>query len=146
MHKFLFARAALILLFAIVTLLQIFSFPGQFAHMRRVEGISLLLEILLTALVALLLLSAQLSIFFIWKLIGFMQQNRFFTGEASNWINRLVGVLKLATLLPLTLILVIAPQADDPGVLVLLIAISLFVFSTFLIASLLRDQIRIKTE
>jgi hypothetical protein len=146
MHKFLVARAALILLFAIVTLLQIFSFPGQFAHMRRVEGISLLLEILLTALVALLLLSAQLSIFFIWKLIGFMQQNRFFTGEASNWINRLVGVLKLATLLPLTLILVIAPQADDPGVLVLLIAISLFVFSTFLIASLLRDQIRIKTE
>jgi hypothetical protein len=146
MHKFLVARAALILLFAIVTLLQIFSFPGQFAHMRRVEGISLLLEILLTALVALLLLSAQLSIFFIWKLIGFMQQNRFFTGEASNWINRLVGVLKLATLFPLTLILVIAPQADDPGVLVLLIAISLFVFSTFLIASLLRDQIRIKTE
>lgn len=146
MHKFLVARAALILLFAIVTLLQVFSFPGQFSHMRRVEGISLLLEILLIALVALLLLSAQLSIFFIWKLIGFMQQNRFFTGEASNWINRLVGVLKLATLLPLTLILVIAPQADDPGVLVLLIAISLFVFSTFLITSLLRDQIRIKTE
>ena len=61
-NKVLFARLSLAALFLIVTVLQVFSFPGQFAHMRRVSGISLLLEILLTVLVAALFLFAQTMI------------------------------------------------------------------------------------
>jgi hypothetical protein len=54
----------------------------------------------------------------------------------------LVGTLKVATVFPVLLILIIAPQADDPGVLVLLAAITLFVVTVFVISSLLRDQIQ----
>lgn len=146
MYKFLFARSTLFLLFGIITLLQVFSFPGQFSHMRKVEGFSLLQQVILTGIVALLLLSAQFSIFCIWKIVGYMEHNCFFSLEAFGWVDRLVRTLKWATLFPLTLIVVVAPQADDPGVLVLLVAISLFVFSTFLIASLLRDQIQMKVQ
>ena len=58
--KVLYARTSIILLFAIVTMLQIFSFPGQFAHMRRVGSIELLFEIWLTLLLAIWLFTAQL--------------------------------------------------------------------------------------
>jgi hypothetical protein len=132
------------LLFLIVTVLQIFSFPGQFSHLRKVEGFSLLFELALTFIVGALFLAAQIVIFSILKVIGFMEKNLFYTEKSFNWIKKIVNVLKVAQFLPCALILLIAPQADDPGVLVMLTAITLFLFSLFLIASLLRDQIKIK--
>jgi hypothetical protein len=149
------ARISFALLFFIVTVLQLFSFPGQFAHLRKVEGFSLLLEVegfslllelALTFIVGALFLSAQIVIFSIFKLINFMEKGNFFSGESIRWVNRIVKVLKWALLLPCSLILIIAPQADDPGVLVMLTAITLFIFSLFLISSLLRDQIESKRE
>ena len=67
-NRLLVTRVALALLFFIVTVLQIFSFPGQFAHMRKERGISLLFEIILTLAVALLFLCAQVAIYSLWKL------------------------------------------------------------------------------
>jgi hypothetical protein len=51
LNRFKVARFSLLALFGIVTVLQLFSFPGQFSHMRRVNGLSLLIEILLTLVV-----------------------------------------------------------------------------------------------
>ena len=60
-------------------------------------------------------------------------------------MNRLVLALKAAVAFPIILILIIAPQADDPGVMVMLTAITLFIFTIFIVSSLLRDQIQSKT-
>lgn len=144
MYSYKVARIFLALLFVIVTTLQIFSFPGQFAHMRRVQGFSLILEISLTSIIACLFFSAQIAIFSFWKLIGYMERNEFFSMSSLHWINRIVNAFKVTRLFPVLLILIIAPQADDPGVLVLLVAITLFVCSLFVITALLRDQIRLK--
>lgn len=141
-NKFNFARISLIPLFAIVTLLQIFSFPGQFAHMRRESGISLVIEIALTLTFASLLLCAQLSIFSLWKLIRHIEDGTFHSPSSYLRMNRLVAYLKAAIVFPVILILIIAPQADDPGVLVLLTAILLFLVNLYLFSSLLRDQIQ----
>lgn len=141
-NKFNFARISLIPLFAIVTLLQIFSFPGQFAHMRRESGISLVIEIALTLTFASLLLCAQLSIFSLWKLIRHIEAGTFHSPSSYLRMNRLVAYLKAAIVFPVILILIIAPQADDPGVLVLLTAILLFLVNLYLFSSLLRDQIQ----
>jgi len=73
-----------------------------------------------------------------------MEKNAFYSPEALIWINRIVKTLKIAQLIPFALILLIAPQADDPGVLVMLTAITLFLFSLFQISALMRDQIAIK--
>ena len=141
-NRFNFARISLIPLFAIVTLLQLFSLPGQFAHMRRESGISLVIEIALTLTFASLIVCAQLSIFSLWKLIGHMKAGTFYSPGSYNWMNRLVAYLRAAIAFPIILILIIAPQADDPGVLVLLTAILLFLVNLYLFSSLLRDQIQ----
>ena len=144
MSKFRLARTSFALLFLIVTVLQLFSFPGQFSHLRKVEGFSLLFELALTLIFGALFLAAQIVIFSILKVIGFIEKNLFYTENSFGWIKKIVTVLKVAQFLPCALILLIAPQADDPGVLVMLTAITLFLFSLFLITSLLRDQIKIK--
>ena len=144
LNKILIARLSLAALFLIVTVLQVFSFPGQFAHMRRASGISLLLEILLTVLVAALFLCAQIAIFSLAKIVSHIHENTFYSSNSYIWMNRFVSTLKIATLFPISLIFIIAPQADDPGVLVMLMAITIFVFTSFVISSLLRDQIQSK--
>ena len=142
--RYLVARVSLALLFFIVTVLQLFSFPGQFAHMRKESGISLLLEIILTLAVAFLFLCAQVAIYSLWKLISYMQSSTFYTTTSLNWINRFVTAVRTALIFPILLILIIAPQADDPGVMVMLSAITFFVGSIYLMSSLLRDQIQSK--
>lgn len=125
-------------------MLQLFSFPGQFAHMRRETGISLFLEIALTGVVALLLLAAQFIIFSLWRLVSFMERDELFTASSLVWMDRIVNALIVALAMPLLLFLLIAPQADDPGILVLLTALTLFLLAFFSFASLLRDQFRSK--
>jgi hypothetical protein len=143
--KFLLAKVALIGLFTIVTVLQVFSFPGQFAHMGRINGWKLILEVALTLLVALLFLCAQVAIFSLGKLVKHIESGTFYTTNSYTWMNRLVLALKAAVAFPIILILIIAPQADDPGVMVMLTAITLFIFTIFIVSSLLRDQIQSKT-
>jgi len=145
-NRFLVTRVALALLFFIVTVLQIFSFPGQFAHMRKESGISLLIEIILTLAVAFLFLCAQVAIYSLWKLIFHMQSSTFYSSASLNWINRFVAAVRTALIFPILLILIIAPQADDPGVMVMLAAITFFVGSIYLMSSLLRDQIQSKVD
>ena len=143
--KFLLAKVALIGIFTIVTVLQVFSFPGQFAHMGRVNGWKLIWEVALTLLVALLFLCAQVAIFSLGKLIKHMESGTFYTTNSYTWMNRLIHALKTAVAFPIILILIIAPQADDPGVMVMLTAITLFIFTIFIVSSLLRDQVQSKT-
>ena len=144
LDRFKVARLSLIALFGIVTVLQLFSFPGQFAYMRRTSGLSLLIEILLTLVVALLFACAQIAIISLWKIINHIEQGRFHSRTSYLWMNRLVLSLKTASLFPILLILIVAPKADDPGVMVLLIAITLFIFTLFQISSIFRDQIQSK--
>jgi hypothetical protein len=143
--KFLLAKVALIGIFTIVTVLQVFSFPGQFAHMGRVNGWKLIWEVALTLLVALLFLCAQVAIFSLGKLVKHMESGTFYTTNSYTWMNRLIHALKTAVAFPIILILIIAPQADDPGVMVMLTAITLFIFTIFIVSSLLRDQVQSKT-
>ena len=143
--KFLLAKVALIGIFTIVTVLQVFSFPGQFAHMGRINGWKLIWEVALTLLVALLFLCAQVAIFSLGKLVKHMESGTFYTTNSYTWMNRLIHALKTAVAFPIILILIIAPQADDPGVMVMLTAITLFIFTIFIVSSLLRDQVQSKT-
>jgi hypothetical protein len=130
------------MLFLIVTMLQLFSFPGQFAHIRRETGISVFLEIALTGIVAILLLAAQFIIFSLWRLVSFMEGDELFTARSLVWMDHIVKALTVALAMPLLLFLLIAPQADDPGILVLLTALTLFLLALFSFSSLLRDQFR----
>jgi hypothetical protein len=56
-------------------------------------------------------------------------------------MERLLLAFKTATVIPICLFLMIAPQADDPGFLVVLSIVTLFIFSLTTVTSLLKDQI-----
>ena len=135
------ARLGIIALFLMITMLQVFSFPGQFAHMRTLHRIDLLFEVILTLLVGLWLTCGQLALFFLWKLIDLMSNDAFYTHESLRWIDRLLIAFKGAVIVPGFLFALIAPQADDPGFLVMVVAVALFLFMLYITTALIRDQI-----
>ncbi|MFM8673326.1 MAG: hypothetical protein ACKODD_08540, partial [Candidatus Nanopelagicus sp.] len=106
--KILYARSSIILLFSIVTMLQIFSFPGQFAHMRRVGSIELLFEIWLTLLLAIWLFAAQFALLCLWKIVGQISLNSIYSNSALKWLDRLVQAFKYALITAITVFISIA--------------------------------------
>ncbi len=144
--RFIAARGGFVLLFLGLTLLQLFSFPGQFQHMRRTQGLSLIFEIALTLVVGLWLLCGQSALFTLWKIVGEMQADRFFGEQSLLWIDRLLLALKAACVIPCILFVMLVPQADDPGFFVMLTILTLFLFTLATVASLLRDQIKSKAS
>ena len=146
MWKIKYAKLSIVLLFAIVTMLQIFSFPGQFAHMRRIGSIELLFEIWLTLLLAIWLFTAQFALLCLWKIVGQISINSIYSNSSLKWLDRLVQAFKYALITAITVFISIALQADDPGAPVMLLALTLFISTLFVATSLLRDQLRSKHD
>ena len=140
--KYRLARLLIIPFFVLITVLQVFSFPGQFNQMREVKSIEFLLELFLTLLVGGWLLCGQIALVILWKLLGKMQQNQFFSISSLKLLDRLVLVTRIAALVSLVLFTALIWQADDPGFFVLLTSIGLFLVTFHLVIDLLRNQIR----
>jgi len=138
------AKSSFLFLFLGLTLLQFLSFPGQFAHMRRSQGISLVIEIALTIVVGLWILCGQVALYCLWQIVESMRRNRFYSAENLKWIQRLLMSFKVASVIPAVLFLILIPQADDPGFFVILTIVALFIFSLTATTSLLKDQIAAK--
>ena len=139
--RFVVAKAGFLFLCLGLTLVQILSFPGQFQHMRRTQGMSLLIEVALTIVVGLWILCGQVALFFLWQIVESMRRNRFYSTENLNWIARLLISFKVASVIPVVLFLILIPQADDPGIFVMLTIVALFIFSLTVTTSLLKEQI-----
>ncbi len=144
--KIRYAQASVILLFAIITMLQLFSFPGQFAHMRKMGNFELIFEIWLVLLVGFWLLSAQFGLLCLWKILAQIKSNTLFDAISILWLTRLVKTLGYALFVGIILLLTIAVQADDPGAPVLLTAITLFISTLYISSSLLLDQVKLKSD
>jgi len=144
--KFIFARVSIAGLFFIVTVLQVFSFPGQFNYSRRQGEINTVTQIALTIFLGSWMLAVQIGLISILKIVNHMQLGRFFTANCFNWIVRLAFAMKYSAFVPVGLILIIAPRADDPGIMVVLLTLFLFSTSLAVFASLIRDQIKFKIE
>lgn len=144
--KIRYAQLSIILLFAIITMLQLFSFPGQFAHMRKLGKIELIFEIWLVLLVGIWLLSAQFGLLCLWKILAQIKSKTLFDPISILWLSRLVKTFKYALFVGIALLLTIALQADDPGAPVLLTALTLFISTLYISSSLLLDQVKLKRD
>jgi len=142
--RFVVAKAGFLFLFLGLTLVQILSFPGQFQHMRRTQGMSLLIEVALTIVVGLWILCGQVALFCLWQIVESMRRGQFYSAGNLNWIARLLMSFKVASLVPAVLFLMLVSQADDPGFFVMLTIVALFIFSLTATTSLLKDQIASK--
>ena len=144
--KILYARSSIIFLFTIVTILQIFSFPGQFAYMRTVGSIELLFQIWLTLLLAIWLFTAQFGLLCLWKIVGKIENSSIYSKGSLKWLGRLVQAMRYALITGAVVFFSVAIQADDPGVAVMLIALNLFISTLFVATSLLLDQLSVKSD
>ena len=144
--KILYARSSIIFLFTIVTILQIFSFPGQFAYMRTVGSLELLSQIWLTSLLAIWLFTAQFGLLCLWKIVGKIEHSSIYSKGSLKWLGRLVQAMRYALITGAVVFFSVVIQADDPGVAVMLIALNLFISTIFVATSLLRDQLSVKSD
>ena len=109
-------------------------------------SIVLLFEIWLTLLLAVWLFTAQFALFCLWKIVAQITSGSIYNKSSLQWLDKLVQAFKYSLITALTVFLSIAVQADDPGAPVMLIALTLFISTLFVATSLLRDQLRSKSD
>jgi hypothetical protein len=114
--------------------------------MRQTQGLSLVFEVALTLIVGLWLLCGQFALFALWKIVGEMKADTFYSLKNLAWLERLLLAFKTASVIPIAIFLMIAPQADDPGFLVVLSIGTLCILSLTATTSLLKDQIEMKAR
>jgi hypothetical protein len=135
-------QAALVLLFALLVLLQWFSFPGQFAHMAREHPDQADLRWPLTAFVGVEILCIQIVVVCTWRLLSMVRQDVIFTSSALRWVDAIVVALATAWVLAAAGSLWAVWGADDPGTPLLLFVVLLVAGAFGLVVVVLRELLR----
>jgi Protein of unknown function (DUF2975) len=143
-------RICLVVLFVILVVLQVMSFPGQFAYMARQNPEDAYLRWPLTALAAYWLLCAEVVVIATWRLLSLVTSDRIFSDSSFRWVNAIIAAIGAAWLVLAALWLWVGWHADDPGVplLMFLLVVGLAVFGLLMIVmrSLLRQATNLRTD
>ena len=143
-------RICLVVLFVILVVLQVMSFPGQFAYMARQNPEDAYLRWPLTALAAYWLLCAEIVVIATWRLLSLVTSDRIFSESSFRWVNAIIAAIGAAWLVLAALWLWVGWHADDPGVplLMFLLVVGLAVFGLLMIVmrSLLRQATNLRTD
>src|SRR5262245_18539079 len=92
-------RIVLAVAFALMVLFQVFSLPGQFAHMAKEEPDLAYLRWPLTAFAILEVLCVQVVIVCTWKLLTLVTHDRIFSERSLRWVDTIVGAVAAGWLL-----------------------------------------------
>ncbi|HEU5486211.1 MAG TPA: DUF2975 domain-containing protein [Microlunatus sp.] len=143
-------RICLVVLFVVLVVLQVMSFPGQFAHMARQSPELAYLRWPLTALAAFWLLCAEVVVVATWRLLSFVTSDRIFSEPAFRWVNAIIAAIVAAWVVLAALWLWVGWHADDPGLplLMFLLVVGLAVVGLLMIVmrSLLRQATTLRGE
>jgi len=135
-------QAGLALLFALLVMLQWFSFPGQFAHVASEHPEDADLRWPLTVFVGVLILCIQVVVVCTWRLLSMVRQDVIFTALALRWVDVIIGSLVTGWLLAAAGSLWAVWGADDPGTPLLLFVILLVGAAFGLVVVVLRELLR----
>lgn len=135
-------RFFLVALFAVVVLLQVFSFPGQFAAMARVDADLAWLRWPLTAVAAGTLLGFEVVLVATWKLLGLVERDAIFTVDALRWVDLVVRATAAGGAVFAAGFVLVALNATDPGVPLLLFVVLLGIVVVELVVLVLRSLLR----
>lgn len=136
-----FATVVLAALFLLVTMLQLFSFPGQFRFEANTHQGSQLVRWALTFAVGLWFLLAQVAIVTLWKILRLIQANQLVSERGLSVVNLLVRTLATAMAYGVTFTLFAAISADDPGPVVIITALTAFISAIYVVSYFVRHQI-----
>jgi hypothetical protein len=137
-----FLQVALGLLFALLVLLQWFSFPGQFAHQARTHPEDADLRWPLTFFVGVLILCVQVVVVCTWRLLSMVRQDVIFTASALRWVDAILVALGAGWTLAAAGSLWAVWGADDPGTPLLLFVVLLVGAAFGLVVVVMRELLR----
>ncbi len=132
--------------FAIITMLQLLSFPGQFAYEARNGQGTQLARWVLTFIVGVWFLFAQISLIALSRLITLIYRGQLISSNGTKWMKILARSLFTGTLYGVGVTLFAATQADDPGPVVVVATITLFTATISVVGYFFRLQIKSMTE
>jgi DUF2975 family protein len=143
-------QAVLLLLFALLVMLQTFSFPGQFAHLAKEHPDDAHLRWPLTAFAAVVILCLEVVLVCTWRLLTMVRQDVIFTEAALRWVDAILAALATAWVLAASGALWAVWGADDPGTPLLLLVVLLggatFGLVVVVMRELLRQASTLRTE
>lgn len=132
--------------FAIITMLQILSFPGQFSYEARNGQGTQLARWVLTFIVGVWFLFAQISLIALSRVITLIYRGQLISSNGKRWMDFLARSLFAGTLYGVGVTLFAAIQADDPGPVVVVATITLFTATISVVGFFFRLQINSSTE
>ena len=132
--------------FAIITMLQILSFPGQFAYEARSGQGTQLARWVLTFIVGVWFLFAQISLIALSRVITLIYRGQLISSNGKRWMDFLARSLFAGTLYGVGVTLFAAIQADDPGPVVVVASLTLFTATISVVGFFFRLQINSSTE
>jgi len=143
-------RVLLVVLFAVLVGLQVFSLPGQFAHMAQESPDLAPLRWPLTAVTVFWVLCVQVVIVCTWRLLTLVTRDRIFSAAAMAWVDAIVGAVLAAWVVLLGVFLYVGFRADDPGgpILLFLLVVGVAVVGLLMIVmrALLRQATTLRTD
>jgi hypothetical protein len=132
--------------FVIITMLQLLSFPGQFAYEARNGQGTQLARWVLTFIVGVWFLFAQISLIALSRVITLIYRGQLISSNGTRWMNIFARTLVGGTIYGVGVTLFAAIQADDPGPVVVVAALTLFTATLSVIGYFFRYQVLISSE
>ncbi|NAZ76328.1 DUF2975 domain-containing protein [Kineococcus sp. T13] len=143
-------RASLVVLFAVLVLLQVFSLPGQFRHMAEQSPQDAHLRWPLTALSVYWVLCAQVVLVCTWRLLGLVRADRIFSRASLAWVDAVVGAVAAAWVVLAGVFLYAGVRSSGPGNLLLLflllVGLAVVGLVVLVLRALLRQATALRTD
>ncbi|BAL91266.1 hypothetical protein AMIS_60460 [Actinoplanes missouriensis 431] len=143
-------RTVLAGLFALLVMLQTFSFPGQFASMAREDPDFAPLRWPATVIVIFWLLCAQVVIVATWRLLTLVRRDAIFSDAAFKWVDAILYAIGAGWVVLVGVFLVVGFNADDPGPIVVLMllvtGVTAFGLVMLVMRALLRQATHLRSE
>ncbi|MBY6367046.1 DUF2975 domain-containing protein [Rhodococcoides corynebacterioides] len=139
-------RLVLTVLFAVLVVLQVFSLPGQFAHLAEESPEDAGLRWPLTAVSIFWVLCIQVVVVATWKLLTLVQRNRIFTASSRRWVDVILGAIVAAWAVLVVVFLAVGFAATDPGLPLLLFLMVVVIAVAALLMVVMRALLRQATD
>ena len=136
-----FSRLTLIGLFIAITVLQLLAFPGQFRHEADTGHGSQLARWVLTFIVGIWFLFAQISIVAIERILTLIHQNELGRIRGIFWVNLLIRTLMSSAFYGVAITVFAAIKSEEPGPGVITATLTVFCTSAALISMHIRYQL-----
>ncbi|GAA4785985.1 DUF2975 domain-containing protein [Actinomycetospora chlora] len=135
-------RVGLVVLFGVLVVFQTLSFPGQFAHMAQESPEAAAWRWPLTALAVYWLLCVEVVVVATWVLLSRVRADRIFTVASLVWVDVIIGAIGAAWVVLAGVLVAVGLGADDPGLPVLLFALTVGVAVVGLLMVVMRALLR----